>query len=77
MINQFYNVIVNSEKWKIKEFSVQGKSLILDLCNILYFDINHAGSVLQCYICNLQKPISAIEDTQHYPALIPALPLDV
>ena len=25
----------------------------------------------------LKKVIPAIEDTQHYPALIPALPLDV
>ena len=31
---------------------------------MLYLDINHAGSVLRCYICNLQKPIPAIEDTQ-------------
>ena len=54
-------------KWKLKELSIQWKSLILDLCNILYLDINHAGSVLRCYMCNLQKPISAIEDTQHYP----------
>ena len=43
-----YNVIVNNEKWKLKEFSTQGKSLILDLCNFLYLDINHAGSILQC-----------------------------
>ena len=64
-----YNVIVNSEKWKLKEFSIQGKSLILDLCNILYLDINHAGSVLRSYIRNLQKPKPAIEDTQHYPCL--------
>ena len=41
-----YNIIVNSEKLKLKEFRIQGKSLILDLCNILYLDINHAGSVL-------------------------------
>ena len=34
-----YNVIVNSEKWKVKEFSIQGKSLILDPCYILYLDI--------------------------------------
>ena len=44
--------------------------MILDLCNILYLDINHAGSVLRCYIYNLQKPIPAIEDIQHYHCLI-------
>ena len=60
MINYFYNVIVNNEKWKLKEFSIQWKSLILDLCNILYLDINHAGSILRRFICNLQKPIPAI-----------------
>ena len=54
---------------KLKEFSIQGKSLILDLCNILYLDISHAGFVLACFISNLQKPIPAIEDTQHYPCL--------
>ena len=42
---------------------------MLDLCSILYLDINHAGSVLRCFICNLQKAIPAIEDTQHYPCL--------
>ena len=56
-------------KSEIKKFSRQGKSLKLDLCNILYLDISHAGSVLPCFISNLQKPIPAIEDTQHYPCL--------
>ena len=64
-----HNVIVNTEKSKLKEFSIQGKSLILDLCNILYLNINHAGSVLRCFICNLLKPIPSIEDTQHWPCL--------
>ena len=36
--------------------------------------MKHAGSVRRCYICNLHKPIPAIEDTQHN---IPPLPLDV
>ena len=72
-----YNVIFNSEKWKLKEFSIQAKSLILDLYNILYLDINHAGFVLRCYICNHQKPLPAIETLSTTSALIPALPLDV
>ena len=50
---------------KIKR--IQHTRKILDLCNILFLDKNHAGSVLRCYICNVQKPIPAIEDTQHYP----------
>ena len=66
-------VIVNNEKRKLKELRIQGKSQILDICNILNLDIIHAGFVLRCFICNLQKPIPAIEDTQHYPCLNPFL----
>ena len=36
---------------------------------MVYLDISHAGSVLRCFICDLQKPIPAIEDTKHYPCL--------
>ena len=39
-------VIVNNEKRKLKELRIQGKSQILDICNILNLDIIHAGFVL-------------------------------
>ena len=61
---------------------MQGKSIILDLWNTLYLDIDHAGSELRklWLMLNLQifKNLYLLKKTLNTtPALIPALPLDV